>query len=197
MTDHDRLNLEVLSIALKRSREEDEEEKARKKVASSLLLRQIGSHPMWMDYETVIRLLFETLHRNALYQEEPINVQLYARVQQHMYRIPPVIVLEKTRFAEVVRIDLIGSLSRQTETDDVLFYTYDFSYLRLFPALEIVHIANCHACLGSHLLESVPHLLSFTMMQCEIFWVSPDFEAARESGKVTLIELIDRTKERG
>lgn len=191
--DADPLNMHSLLIALKRRAEEPTELLPSKKTASSLLLYQVANHPLARDYDTPVRLLFETLHRNAMRQEEPINVQLYARIKQLVYRIPPVIALERTRFAEVVRLDLIGLASRQLESDEVLFYTYDFSYLAIFPSLEMIHVSHCHVCLGSHLLEGVPNLSSLYMIACEVFWVAPDFQRAVDAGKVTLIDMVDRT----
>lgn len=191
----DLLDMNTLSIALKRDREGDVDDafaSSNKKTASSMLLRQIVDHPFFRDTEIPLRLFFETLHRNAMRIEEPINIQLYAQVQRHMYRIPPIMAMERTKFSDVVRIDLIGDLNRQLETDSVLFFTYDFSYLSIFPSLQILHISHCHACLGSHLLSSVPNLVSFYMIDCEIFFQADDFALAMQSGKVTLLNVVER-----
>lgn len=191
----DLLDMNVLSIALKRVREDETNVgfgSGLKKTASSMLLRQIADHPFLRDTEVPLHLFFETLHRNAMRVSQPIDIQLYAQVQCHMYRIPPVLALERTRFVDVVRIDLVGDPARQMETDSVLFFTYDFSYLSIFPSLQIIHISHCHACLGTHLLESVPNLVAFYMVDCEIFFKAPDFERVMQSGKVTLLNIVDR-----
>lgn len=195
----------AMTIALKRVRDDQDgagaETSKRHADVSSLLLRQFAIHPMLHGdaAEIPLRLLMDTMHRTAVHDPAAsIFVRMYTRVAGlHMYQVPASTAIDTLRFGDVVRIDILGvRADRKTQTDDVLHLTYDFSYLRAFPALEVFYVLNCNACLGSHLAESAPHLKSLYINSCDIFFVAPDFDVANESGIISLVNLVDRSSGR-
>ncbi len=188
--------MNVLDIKGKRGRENDAQSDQGKRDVSTLLLSQFYIHPMFRDYESPLRLMMETMHRQVLYDPAlSIHVRLYTRVGIHMYLVPVASAMDRLRFADVIRIDVLGVRGdRKMQTDDVLHLTYDFSYLRLFPALSVLYLLNCNICLGSHLFDSAPNLTSFYANACDVYFVAPDFDIANTSGKISLVNMVDHTQ---
>ena len=192
-------NWNAMSIALKRIREDGSEHVAAAKRpadAATLSLRDFAMHPVYIgSTETPLRLLLEAAHRTATRDPNAsIYVRFYTRVGMHMYQVPAESTSETLRFGDIVRIDVLGVRGeRKMQTDDVLHLTYDFSYLRAFPALEVFYVVNCNVCLGSHLFEGAPRLKSLYINSCDVFFVAADFDLHNKSGAISLVNVVDRT----